>query len=79
MTGTWSGLRRLRPYGLWLLAVVGGALASVLVLLLFYRLGGLPVVAPPVVLEATHESALRIVDLGTLKAHAYGAAHGPRA
>ena len=51
MTGTWSGLRRLRPYGLWLLAVVGGALASVLVLLLFYRLGGLPVVAPPVVLD----------------------------
>lgn len=51
MTGTWSGLRRLRPYGLWLLAVAGGALASVLVLLLFYRLGGLPVVAPPVVLD----------------------------
>ena len=36
-------------------------------------------VAPPVVLEATHESALRIVDLDTLKAHAYGATHGPRA
>ena len=51
MTGTWSGLRRLRPYGLWLLAVVGGALASVLVLLLFYRLGGLSIVAPPVVLD----------------------------
>ena len=34
-------------------------------------------VAPPVVLEATHEAALRIVDLDTLKAHAYGAAAGP--
>ena len=33
--------------------------------------------APPVVLEATHESALRIVDLGTLKSHAYGATQGP--
>ncbi len=53
MTGAWSGLRRLRPYGLWLLAVAGGALASVLVLLLFYRLGGLPVVAPPLVLNGT--------------------------
>lgn len=36
-------------------------------------------VAPPVVLEATHESALRIVDLGTLKSHAYGATQGPDA
>ena len=36
-------------------------------------------VAPPVVFEATHEAALRIVDLDTLKAHAYGATHGPRA
>ena len=36
-------------------------------------------VAPPVVLEATHEFALRIVDLDALKAHAYRAAHGPRA
>lgn len=35
-------------------------------------------VAPPVVLEATHAAALRIVDLGTLKAHAYGAAAGPQ-
>lgn len=35
-------------------------------------------VAPPVVLEATHEAALRVVDLATLKAHAYGAATGPR-
>ena len=35
-------------------------------------------VAPPVVLEATHESALRIVDLDTLKAHAYGTAAGPQ-
>ncbi len=51
MTETGSGLRRLRPYGLWLLAVAGGALASVLVLLLFYRLGGLQVVASPVMLD----------------------------
>ncbi|WP_107220815.1 DUF2237 family protein [Thauera aromatica] len=36
-------------------------------------------VAPPVVLEATHESALGVVDLETLKAHAYSAAAGPRA
>lgn len=35
-------------------------------------------VAPPVVLEATHESALRIVDLDTLKAHAFGTAAGSR-
>ncbi|MEM1042331.1 MAG: DUF2237 domain-containing protein [Bacteroidota bacterium] len=27
-------------------------------------------VAPPVVLEATHEKALTVVDLGTLRAHA---------
>lgn len=36
-------------------------------------------VAPPVVLEATHEAALRVVDLGTLKTHAYGAMQGPEA
>jgi len=36
-------------------------------------------VAPPVVLEATHEVALRIVDLDTLKANAYGAMQGPDA
>lgn len=36
-------------------------------------------VAPPVVLEATHEAALRVVDLGTLKTHAYGAMQGPDA
>jgi uncharacterized protein (DUF2237 family) len=34
-------------------------------------------VAPPVVLEATHELALRIVTLDTLKAHAHGAPTGP--
>lgn len=28
-------------------------------------------VAPPVVLEATHEAVLRVVDLVTLRAHAY--------
>lgn len=33
-------------------------------------------VAPPVVLEATHEAALRIVDLETLKMHAYRARTG---
>ena len=45
-----------------------------------YRFAGLKAgVAPPVVFEATHEAALRIVDLDTLKAHAYGATHGPRA
>ena len=58
MTETWSWPRGPRPYGLWLLAVVGGALASVLVLLLFYRLGGLRVVAPPVVLAGAE---LRLV------------------
>ncbi len=34
--------------------------------------------APPVVLEATHETALRIVDLDVLKAHALGTATGPQ-
>ncbi|QQS54579.1 MAG: hypothetical protein IPM89_01565 [Candidatus Competibacteraceae bacterium] len=58
MTETWSGWRGPRPYGLWLLAVIGGALASVLVLLLFYRLGGLQIVAPPVVLAGAE---LRVV------------------
>lgn len=32
--------------------------------------------APPVVLEATHEATLRIVDLDTLKANAIGAMQG---
>jgi uncharacterized protein (DUF2237 family) len=36
-------------------------------------------VAPPVILEATHEAALRVIDLDTLKAHAWGTAHGPSA
>ena len=58
MTETWSGSRGTRPYGLWLLAATGGALASVLVLLLFYRLGGLAVVAPPLVLTGAE---LRLV------------------
>ncbi|MDG4555195.1 MAG: hypothetical protein P9E24_13270 [Candidatus Competibacter sp.] len=58
MTKTWNWSRGPRPYGLWLLAVVGGALASMLVLLLFYRLGGLRVVAPPVVLAGAE---LRLV------------------
>lgn len=40
-----------RPFWLWMLATVGGALLAVLALLLFYRTGGLAVVAPPVVLE----------------------------
>jgi hypothetical protein len=34
------------------------------------RLAGL---APPVLLEATHEAALAVVDLGQLRAHAVGA------
>ena len=34
-------------------------------------------VAPPVVLEATNELTLRLVDLDTLKAHAHGAPLGP--
>lgn len=33
--------------------------------------------APPVVLEATNEAALGIVDLDTLKAHAHGTKMGP--
>ncbi len=37
MTETWNWSRGLRPYGLWLLAVVGGALASVLTV--FQRAG----------------------------------------
>lgn len=32
--------------------------------------------APPVVLEATNEAVLDLVDLGTLKAHAYGTRTG---
>ncbi|PLX76375.1 MAG: DUF2237 domain-containing protein [Azoarcus sp.] len=32
--------------------------------------------APPVVLEATNEAVLELVDLDTLKAHAYGARTG---
>lgn len=39
------------PFGLWILAAVGGALLAVLALLLFYRTGGLVAVAPPVVLQ----------------------------
>jgi hypothetical protein len=35
----------------WVLATVGGALLTVLALLLFYRTGGLAAVAPPVLLE----------------------------
>lgn len=42
--------RRTKPFWLWLLAVLGGALLAVLALVLFYLLGGLAVVAPPVVL-----------------------------
>lgn len=33
--------------------------------------------APPVVLEATNEAVLELVDLETLKAHAYSAKTGP--
>lgn len=33
--------------------------------------------APPVVLEATHEATLSIVDLEVLKAHAHGTRTGP--
>lgn len=33
--------------------------------------------APPVVLEATNEAALDIVDLATLQAHAHGTKMGP--
>ncbi|HRA82293.1 MAG TPA: DUF2237 domain-containing protein [Thauera sp.] len=36
-------------------------------------------VAPPVILEATHAAALHIIDLDTLKAHAFGTAAGPQA
>lgn len=35
--------------------------------------------APAVVLEATHEATLRLIELDVLKAHAHGAAAGPRA
>lgn len=42
--------RQTKPFWLWLLATMGGALLAVLALLLFYRTGGLAVVAPPVVL-----------------------------
>lgn len=41
---------RWRPVGGMVLAALGGALLTVLVLLLFYRVGGLTAVAPPVVL-----------------------------
>ena len=41
---------RLRPVGGVALAAFGGALVTVLVLLLFYQVGGLTTVAPPVVL-----------------------------
>lgn len=34
--------------------------------------------APAVVLEATHEATLRLIELDTLKAHAHGAAAGPQ-
>jgi len=34
-------------------------------------------VAPPVVLEATNELTLRLIDLDTLKSHAHGAPMGP--
>jgi hypothetical protein len=41
---------RLRPVGGVVLAMLGGAVLTALVLLLFYRVGGLTAVAPPVVL-----------------------------
>ena len=44
---------RWRPVGGVVLAALGGALLTVLVLLLFYRTGGLMAVAPPVVLAGT--------------------------
>lgn len=44
---------RWRSIGQVVLAALGGAVATVLVLLLFYRAGGLTAVAPPVVLTAT--------------------------
>lgn len=34
--------------------------------------------APAVVLEATHEATLRLIELDTLKAHAHGAAADPQ-
>ena len=46
IVGRWT-----RPFWLWVLATVGGALLTVLALLLFYRTDGLAAVAPPVVLE----------------------------
>ncbi|MDG4596993.1 MAG: hypothetical protein P9F75_15115 [Candidatus Contendobacter sp.] len=48
--GTRIFLRQIQPFWRWLLAVLGGALLAVLALVLFYLLGGLAVVAPPVVL-----------------------------
>ncbi|MDG4549485.1 MAG: hypothetical protein P9F19_14615 [Candidatus Contendobacter sp.] len=39
-----------QPFWLWLLAALGGALLAMLALVLFYRMGGLAMVAPPVVL-----------------------------
>ncbi|MBE2294629.1 MAG: hypothetical protein IAF00_06740 [Phycisphaerales bacterium] len=47
MTETGSESCRWRPYGMWLLAAVSGALLSALILFLFYQLGGLLAVAPP--------------------------------
>ena len=41
----------LRPIGRWGLAAVSGALLAVLLFLLFYRIGGLASVAPPLVLN----------------------------
>lgn len=43
--------RPMRPFWLWMLATTGGAVLTVLTLLLFYRTGGLAAVAPPVVLQ----------------------------
>lgn len=48
--GTRIFLRQIQPFWRWLLTVLGGALLAVLALVLFYLLGGLAVVAPPVVL-----------------------------
>lgn len=50
MTESWSERNRLKSVGGVVLAAASGVLLTVLVLILFYRAGGLPAVAPPVAL-----------------------------
>ena len=64
MTESWSERNRLKSVGGVVLAAASGVLLTVLVLILFYRAGGLPAVAPPVALG--NEAATAWTNAGSL-------------